>query len=205
MILNKLKLSGDKTELILINSRYHSSPPLNYISIEEEEIVPTTSVRNLRVIFYEHVRIEELIDSICKSAYFHIRNISKIKKYLSRDCLEIIIHAFIFSKLDYCNSLLIGTPKCILQKLQRVQNTAARLLTNIKLSAQYYSTPVILINLHWLPIQYCIQFKILLLVYKALHDLSPSYLKDLNYSLQFFTTQASINISRTSSETKIIW
>ena len=136
MILNKLKLSGDKTELILINSRYHSSPPLNYISIEEEEIVPTTSVRNLRVIFDEHVGIEELIDSICKSAYFHIRNISKIKKYLSRDCLE-IIHVFIF---DYCNSLLIGTPKCILQKLQGVQNTAARLLTNIKLSAQYYSS-----------------------------------------------------------------
>ena len=136
MILNKLKLSGDKTELILINSRYHSSPPLNYISIEEEEIVPTTSVRNLRVIFDEHVGIEELIDSICKSAYFHIRNISKIKKYLSRDCLE-IIHVFIF---DYCNSLLIGTPKCILQKLQGVQNTAARRLTNIKLSAQYYSS-----------------------------------------------------------------
>ena len=70
----------------------------------------------------------------------------------------------------------IGTPKCILQKLQRVQNTAARLLTNIKLSANI--TPV-LINLHWLPVQYRIQFKILLLVYKALHDLSPSYLKDL--------------------------
>ena len=103
MMLNKLKLNGDKTELILINSRYHSSSPLNFISVREEEIVPTTSVRNLRVIFYEHVRIEELIDSICKSAYFHI---SKIKKYLSRDCLEIIIHAFIFSKLDYCNSLL---------------------------------------------------------------------------------------------------
>ena len=70
----------------------------------------------------------------------------------------------------------IGTPKCILQKLQRVQNTAARLLINTKLSA--HITPV-LINLHWLPVQYRIQFKILLLVYKALHDLSPSYLKDL--------------------------
>ena len=142
MILNKLKLSGDKTELILINSRYHSSPPLNYISIEEEEIVPTTSVRNLRVIFDEHVGIEELIDSICKSAYFHIRNISKIKKYLSRDCLEIIIHAFIFSKLDYCNSLLIGTPKCILQKLQRVQieNTVSPTHKHKALSPYYSSS-----------------------------------------------------------------
>ena len=142
MMLNKLKLNGDKTELILINSRYHSSPPLNYISIEEEEIVPTTSVRNLRVIFDEHVGIEELIDSICKSAYFHIRNISKIKKYLSRDCLEIIIHAFIFSKLDYCNSLLIGTPKCILQKLQRVQieNTVSPTHKHKALSPYYSSS-----------------------------------------------------------------
>ena len=145
MMLNKLKLNGDKTELILINSRYHSSSPLNFISVREEEIVPTTSVmtvnRNVGVNFYEHVRLEEHIDNICKSAYFHIRNISKIKKYLSRDCLEIIIHAFIFSKLDYCNSLLIGTPKCILQKLQRVQieNTVS-LTHKHKALSPYYSS-----------------------------------------------------------------
>ena len=138
-MLNKLKLNGDKTELSLINSRYHSSPPLNFISVGEEEIVPTASVRNLGVIFDEHVRLEEHIDSICKSAYFHI---SKIKKYLSRDCLEIIIHAFIFSKLDYCNSLLIGTPKCILQKLQRVQieNTVSPTHKHKALSPYYSSS-----------------------------------------------------------------
>ena len=140
-MLNKLKLNGDKTELILINSRYHSSSPLNFISVREEEIVPTTSVmtvnRNVGVNFYEHVRLEEHIDNICKSAYFHIRNISKIKKYLSRDCLE-IIHVFIF---DYCNSLLIGTPKCILQKLQRVQieNTVS-LTHKHKALSPYYSS-----------------------------------------------------------------
>ena len=79
---------------------------------------------------------------------------------------------------------MIGTPKCILRKLQRVQNThAARLLTYTKVSAQI--TPV-LINLHWLPVQYRIQFKILLMVYKALHDLSPQYFKEL---LDYYSSQ----------------
>ena len=176
LMLNKLKLNSGKTELILVHSRYHLMPPLNYIMVGKEKIVPTVSARNLGVIFDEWIKLGEHINGICKSAYYHIRNISRIKKYLPRNCLEIIIHAFITSRLDYCNSLLYGVPKYLLQKLQRVQNTAARLLTDTKKSA--HITPV-LIELHWLPVQYRIQFKIILLVYKAVNDLAPSYLKEL--------------------------
>ena len=176
LMLNKLKLNSDKTELILVHSRYHLMPPLNYIMVGDEKVVPTVSARNLGVIFDEWIKLEEHINSICKSAYYHIRNISRIKKYLPRNCLEIIIHAFITSRLDYCNSLLYGVPKYMLQKLQRVLNTAARLLTDTRKSA--HITPV-LIELHWLPVQYRIQFKIILLVYKAVNDLASSYLKEL--------------------------
>ena len=176
LMLNKLKLNSGKTELILVHSRYHLMPPLNYIMVGKEKIVPTVSARNLGVIFDEWIKLGEHINGICKSAYYHIRNISRIKKYLPRNCLEIIIHAFITSRLDYCNSLLYGVPKYLLQKLQRVQNTAARLLTDTKKSA--HITPV-LIELHWLPVQHRIQFKIILLVYKAVNDLAPSYLKEL--------------------------
>ena len=99
-----------------------------------------------------------------------------MRKFLSVECTEILVHAFVSSRLDYCNSLLHGSPKYILQKLQRAQNAAARL---IKLSRKYDHITPHLMDLHWLPIEYRIQFKILLLIYKALNGLSPSYLSNL--------------------------
>ncbi len=70
----------------------------------------------------------------------NLRNISKIRKYLTQDSAEILIHAFIGSKLDYCNSILDGIPKKLICKLQRFQNTAARIVT---LTRKYDSiTPI---------------------------------------------------------------
>ena len=103
-------------------------------------------------------------------------NISNIRKYLSSTTTEILVHAFVSSKLDNCNSLLYGLPNCLLKKLQHVQNAAARLIT---LSRKHEHITPILFNLHWLPVNYRIIFKILLITYKALNDLAPSYVRDL--------------------------
>lgn len=176
MVINKLKLNQDKTELLLIHSKFQPSPPLDHIQIGDEKIMPSSSARNLGVMFHEHFNYEEHINKVCKSSYYHIRNMSTIRKYLNKDCMEIIIHAFISSRLDYCNSLLHGIPKYLLQKLQHIQNTAARTLTLTKKSS--HITPV-LIDLHWLPVTYRIQYKILLLVYKALNGSAPKYLSEL--------------------------
>ena len=86
---------------------------------------------------------------------------------------SISVHAFVSSELDYCHALLYGLPKYQLQRLQYVQNTAARVV--LQVSKFQHITPV-LCELHWLPIQYRIIFKILLLVYKSLNGTSPSYL-----------------------------
>ena len=87
-----------------------------------------------------------------------------------------IIHAFVTSKLDYCNSLLSGITDELLAKLQKIQNTAARIVT--KTRKFEHITPV-LKKLHWLPMRQRIQFKILLVTYKALNDKAPSYIRDL--------------------------
>ena len=90
--------------------------------------------------------------------------------------VEILVHGFVSSKLDYCNSLLYNIPKYVLNKLQFEQNTAARLIT---CSRKYDHITPILIDLHWLPIAERIKFKIFLLTFKALHEQSPIYVKDL--------------------------
>ena len=114
--------------------------------------------------------------SICKSSFYHLRNISYIRKYLSSTTTEILVHAFVSSKLDYCNSLLYGLPNYQVKKLQHVQNAAAHL---ISLSRKHEHITPILLNLHWLPIHYRIVFKILLIMYKALNNPAPSYIRDL--------------------------
>jgi len=70
----------------------------------------------------------EHITKASSAEFFHLYNIRTIRKYLSRENTETLIHAFVSSKIDYCNSLLYGVPNCHLHKLQREQNAAARLI-----------------------------------------------------------------------------
>ncbi len=90
---------------------------------------------------------------------------------------EKLVHAFMTSRLDYCNALLGGCPASSINKLQIVQNAAARVLTR---SRKYDHITPILQSLHWLPIKFGIGYKILLLAYKALNDLAPAYLTSLH-------------------------
>ena len=106
------------------------------------------------------------IKQITRTALFHLRNIAKIRKFLSKDDAEKLIHAFVTSRLDYCNVLFSGLPTTYLNFLQRVQNSADRLLTRTRKFDHIRST---LVSLHWL----------LLLTYKSLHGLAPLYLSGL--------------------------
>jgi len=116
------------------------------------------------------------ISNVCKSAFFHLHNIRSIKKYLHKDSLHILVHAFITNSLDYCNSLLYGVSKDQIAKVQRVQNAAARLLMDV--GKHSHITPI-LRDLHWLPFQARIKFKILLFTFKAIHNIAPSYINSL--------------------------
>ena len=113
---------------------------------------------------------------ICKTCHFHLTNISKIRTYFDRESTEAIIHAFVTTSLDYCNAILYGLPKVLLNRLQLAQNRAARIVTFTK---KYEQVTPGLIDLYWLPVDHGITFKILLLVYKAINGLSPSYISNL--------------------------
>ena len=176
MLRNKLKLNQDKTELLVISSKYRPRPPLDYIRVGEEVVQSSKQARNLGVGFDQCLDFKEHVKITCKSAFFRIRSIAKIRRYLSQSTTETIVHAYTTSRLDYCNALLYGLPKYLISRLQLLQNSAARLVTLTRRQEQI--TPI-LRNLHWLPVHYRITFKILLLTYKALNGLAPDYIKDL--------------------------
>ncbi len=130
--------------------------------------VPSSTVKNLGVILDSNLSFENHISHVTKTAFFHLRNIGKLRNMLSVSDAEKLVHAFMTSRLDYCNALLGGCPDLI-NKLQIVQNAAARVLTR---SRKYDHINPILQSLHWLPIKFRISYKILLFTYKALNDYS---------------------------------
>ena len=95
---------------------------------------------------------------------------------MTEESTKTLIHAFVTSHLDYCNSLLYGIPQYQIDRLQRVQNAAARVTCSVPRFS--HITPV-LKHLHWLPVQFRIHFKIALLVFKALIGMAPPYLIEL--------------------------
>jgi len=123
-----------------------------------------------------HASMDDQISAVCRSAYAKLHNLRKIKKFVNRETLECLVHAFVSSKLDYCNALYVGIPQNQLARLQRIQNSAARLLVGA--GPRQHITPI-LRELHWLPVLQRITFKILLLVYKAVNNIGPKYLCDL--------------------------
>ncbi len=114
---------------------------------------------------------------ICtKSAYYHPKNFARIRCFVCSQDLEKLVHAFITSRVDYYNGLLIGLPKKTIRQLQLIHNTAARILTRTRKSE--HITPV-LRSLHWLPVTIRIDFKVCLLIYKSLNGLGPKYITDM--------------------------
>ena len=109
MLSNKLKLNNSKTEVLVIGAphRPHQQFDLSLL-VGDEHVVPTSSAKNLETVFDDNMTLESHVAALCKSAIFHIRNIARIKRYLSQANIETLIHAFVTCKLDHCNSLLIG-------------------------------------------------------------------------------------------------
>jgi len=127
---------------------------------------------------------------VVKNSFYQLRMIARLMSFLSHDDLEKVIHAFITSRLDYCNSLYLGLPQSSLRRLQLVQNAAARLLNGTR--RREHITPI-LTSFHWLPVYFRIQFKVLLFVFKALNGLAPTYITEL---VQPYSVQRSLRSSK---------
>ena len=176
MPLKGLKLNDAKSEFLQIQSKFGNKSSSIDITIGTDHIKPTTSARNLGILFNETLCLSPHVSNICKSAVFQLRQISRIRDFLTKDATKTIVHSLVTSRLDYCNSVLAGLPNHDIKRLQCIQNAAACLTTNTR---KYDHISPILQQLHWLPVKYRITFKILVLTYKALNDLAPPYIKSM--------------------------
>ena len=177
MLSNRLLINDSNTEFIIIGSKQKMSKiNINEITVGESTIEPVEAVQSLGLWFDSHMSMDIHIGKVCSKAFRSLYNIRQIRKFLSEDTTKILVHAFVTSHLDYCNSLFYGLPQSQYDRLQRVLNVAARVVCLIPKFD--HITPV-LIGLHWLPVRYRAIFKILLLVYKALHANVPPYISDL--------------------------
>lgn len=180
MAVNRLKLNSDKTEFIWMASRSRFIAVENImptVNVCNTTITASTGARNLGVYFDRHLDMRQHIINICRQCYFQLRQLRVVCRCLPKDVLRTLLHAFVSTRLDYCNSLLYGLPQRDIRKLQSVQNAAARLIGGLR---KYdHITPLRRDQLHWLPIKERIEFKVAILTYKALHHLAPDYITSM--------------------------
>ena len=179
MASNRLKLNCEKTEILWLRSRYQQLMPnsIPTVSVGISAVEPANGARNLGVHFDINLNMKQHINNVCRQCYFQLRQLRVIRKTLPQSVVKTLLHAFVSSRLDYCNSLFYGLPNCEIKKLQSVQNAAARLFGGLRKFD--HITPVLKNDLHWLPIKSRIDYKIALLVFKSLHNLAPSYLAEM--------------------------
>ncbi len=146
------------------------------MDLDGDLIMPSTKVCNLGVLVDSTFSFNDHIGKVVKTAFFHLCNISRIRSSLSQQDVETVIHAFVTSQLDYCNSLLYGLSTNNIKRLQYVQNSAARLITHTRKND--HITPIVY-HLHWLPVSLHINYKIQIFTYIPLHNLGPTYLSEL--------------------------
>ena len=179
MICNKLQMNHDKTEAILIATQRTNMPHAlpSSLHINGIPIEFSKSLRNLGIIFDNSFSLHQNIMNTCRAAYIELRRISSIRHFLSVDATKTLMCSLVLSKLDYCNSLLSGSPQYLIQPFQKVQNTAARI--TLRAPKAEHTSPL-LRSLHWLPVQQRIKHKVYSICYATPTGTSPKSCQNLS-------------------------
>ncbi|XP_031552510.1 uncharacterized protein LOC116289696 [Actinia tenebrosa] len=145
MLMNKLKLNDDKSELLVLRASHRPSHQLGYLLMGDEYIKPSSNAKNIGVVLDDTMSMDSQMMAVCKLCFYHIRCVSRIRRYLSLEDTKQLVQAFVISRIDYCNSLLFGLPNNLLDRLQHVLHSAARLIT---LTKKYDHITPSLLELH---------------------------------------------------------
>jgi len=146
------------------------------IKIGKVTIKAAKKAKNLGVIWDNEGKLNYQVNNLCKIGFYHVRNLAAIRKSLDLKTAKIAAAAFTTSSLDYCNALLHGLPKNQIHRIQLVQNAAARVVMGLKKHDHITHARK---ELHWLPVEARLKFKIITLTWKALNNMGPTYLKNI--------------------------
>jgi len=158
------------------SERHRTEDRIDTIDTGSVHIKTSDCVKSLGVVIDSKLTFNQHVSNICKSAHLNIKALRHIRKLLPDDAAKSVACAMVAGRLDYCNAVLYGTSSANIDKLQRLQNMLARVVTNTR--RRDHITPV-LADLHWLPVRYRIEYKVALITFKALTTQQPQYLSEL--------------------------
>ena len=174
---NWLKMNSSKTEIIIFGSRQQLlKNTTNSMCINGDKIEINDCIKYLGVWADHHLTFEHHIKNKCKSAMWNLQKLKTIRLVITIEAANTLAMGTIISHLDYCNSIYSGLPETDLKKLQRVQNITAKIVLG---KGKFADPTNCLRTLHWLPIKYRVEYKILCMVYKCLSGDAPDYRNDL--------------------------
>ena len=174
---NLLKLNDEKTEFMLVGTKQQLNKITDInIKIGHDEIMPVSSFRNLGYHQDTELKNAEHVNKLCKQLYPILKRIAKVRHSLTKEATKILIQSLVLGRIDYCNSLLLGTSKHQISKLQRLQNMSCRIICNLR---KFDHISTYMAELHWLRINECIIFKVAVFMYKCATSTAPQYLSDL--------------------------
>ena len=173
---NYLKLNDSKTEFFLAASNHnlkHLDTANIQLAIGDCTIQLSTVIRNLGCHFDSNMSLTVHVNILRRNTLFQIKNLWRIRRFIDQETCHHAVRALVLSRLDYCNALFLQLTAKDISRLQRLQNSAARLIYAV---GRRVEAQPLLTSLHWLCIQKRIIFKILLYIFKAQHNLAPHYI-----------------------------
>jgi len=180
MSANRLKLNADKTELLFASSS-HSRAALSggypALQLGADIVAACSRVRLLGVDISFDLSLDHHVSRICAGCYYRLRQLRRIRRSLDSNSLATLVYAAVNSRIDYCNTVLAGAPRTVTDKLQRVLNAAARVVTGTRKFDRGLGR-ILHDELHWLDVPDRVIFKLAVTVHRCLNGRAPPYLSD---------------------------
>ena len=161
----RLQLNPSKTEVIWLGTKASLKKIESMdliLHVDDHVISPVSFVRDLGVLFDSQLSMKQHIGKVASVCFYHLRRLKSVRRILGQQTIASLVSALVLSRLDYCNSMLAGLPKSTIVPLQRVQNSAARLIYGLK--SRDHVKPAFR-ELHWLPVEQRIFYKLCLIMH----------------------------------------
>ena len=175
----RLQLNTTKTEFIWFGTAANLKKLAaidNSLQVMGHSVQASSVVRDLGVQLDSHLTMKQHVNKVISIGFYHLRRLKRVMRYLSTGLSQQLISAFIFSKIDYCNSLLAGLPKSTMTSLQSLQHAAARVVLHLH---PFSPIQPALRQLHWLPVERRVIFKLCLMMHRVHTGQCPTYIAEL--------------------------